>query len=92
MENYDLFVCSCHDLNHQFIISYDKFDNDEVELFLSIHLSKLSFFSRLIYGIKYILGYQSRFGAFNEIILDESQIKRLITLLNKTIQKEGIGE
>lgn len=92
MEDYDLFVCSCHDVNHQFIISYDKLDNDEVELVLSVHLSKLPFFTRLIYGIKYIFGFQSRFGAFNEIILDENQIKRLISSLNKTIQKETIGE
>jgi hypothetical protein len=82
MEN-NLFICDCHDVAHQFIFSIDEVDVLEREAILSIHLNKLSFFKRLLLGIKYIFGYQSRFGAFDEVILSETQIQRLSDLLVK---------
>jgi len=68
----ELLICSCSSKEHQIII-----DNDEDEVYVSVHLVHRSFFKRLIYGIKYIFGYKCRYGNFEEFILDKSHIKQL---------------
>ena len=75
----ELFVCSCSDVEHQFVIS--KF-SDEPELFIEVHLSDAGFFRRLLIGLKYIFGKKSKYGAFEEIILNPEDIVRLRSALD----------
>lgn len=74
----ELFVCDCGDLEHQFVIS--KFP-DENEIYISVHLSNLTFWKRLIIAVKYIFGKKSIYGSFEEIILNQEEKKRLIKIL-----------
>ena len=66
----DLFVCSCHNTEHQMVVIYDE---DEIEgvkypmLYIHTHLVKRPFWQRVGYGLKYIFGHQSRYGAFDEM-------------------------
>ena len=85
MENQILFTCACHSPEHQLIISDFA---DESEIFISIHLSKKSFWKRLIYAVKYIFGHQCKYGAFDEIIFDSSTQQKL---KNYLIQKEMLN-
>ena len=80
--NHELFVCACGDIQHQFVISY--FD-DEKNLYLSVCLYRQSFFRRLWTGIQYIFGKQSKYGAFDEIILNEEDSERLRNLLSERL-------
>lgn len=71
-------VCSCHSKEHQIWFSYFSDEpTGEREMYVSTHLSPLGFFSRLVYAVKYLFGYQSEFGAFSELVLFDQQIADL---------------
>ena len=76
----DLLICKCSSNEHQMIITVFE---DEPEVFVDIHLTKQSFIKRLIYGIKYIFGYQCKYGAFEEVILDKTHINSLKEIIKK---------
>ena len=71
-----LFVCACNSTEHQIV--FTSFE-DEVskEVFVEIHLTQKSFWNRLKHGIKYIFGYQCKYGAFDEIILNDTHAAQL---------------
>lgn len=79
MKDEKWYVCQCHSLEHFFVISYDQTWNDSV--FVNVYLSHLPFFKRFILGIKYIFGYKSRYGNYEEILLDKTQVNDLIQRL-----------
>ena len=82
-----LFICQCHCLEHQFVVSYfdDPSDPDwGRETYLNMHLSRnRSFWQRLTTAVYYVLGRQCRFGAFDEILLSPEQCAELSTLLRQ---------
>ena len=77
----DSTFCACHSLEHQVAISYDE----ELNLvFLNIHLiDHKSFLKRFISGVKYIFGYKSRFGHWDEFLIDSNNSKVFQKNLNK---------
>lgn len=87
----DLLICQCHSTDHQLIFLYDE-DKDEngnitdKTVYIHIHLAKHSFWKRLFYGIKYIFGYKSRYGAFDEFIIkpeDANKFEKATEFLKK---------
>lgn len=82
-----LFVCDCGDVNHQFVVTLDHYDNADPEVFVEVKLNPLPFWKRLVHGIKYIFGYKSRFGDFGEITLNKTHVDGLEKVVNalKTI-------
>ena len=85
-ETQEIFICECHSPDHQFIIR--KFD-DESEVYVTIHLTKQPMIRRLKYAFRYIFVYQSRFGAFDEIILNPDDADRLQKVVDSLkIQKD----
>ena len=61
---------------------------DEVvgNVYATIHLRKKSFWTRLKYGIKYIFGYQCRYGAFDEFIFspkDAGKLQKVVGFLKR---------
>ena len=73
----EIVICACHSTEHQMVISYseDVIDGQRYpEVYLHILLNKRSFWKRFKYGIKYIFGYQSRYGAFDEMIIDKKDV------------------
>lgn len=84
MKHTELFLCECNSPEHQFIVSY--WDEDEGEVYIAIHLNKKPFWKRLKYAIKYIFGYQCKYGAFDEIILnldDAERLQKVVDYLKK---------
>ncbi len=82
----ELFICSCENTEHQIVFSW--FEDDDVKnVYATIHLRKKSFWTRLKYGIKYIFGYQCRYGAFDEFIFNPSDAIKLRKVVN--FLKEG---
>lgn len=83
MEDTSLFICACGDVSHQMIISKDEDPKDNYrQCFVSVHLNKLSFWERLKVGIKYIFGHQSKFGAFDELILTKDHAQDILNIGN----------
>jgi hypothetical protein len=75
----DIVICTCHSTEHQMVISYSEDIIDWVrypEVYLHIHLKQKSFWLRVRYAIKYIFGYQCRYGAFDEMIIDKKDVDK----------------
>jgi hypothetical protein len=75
----DVVICACHSTDHQMVILYSEdIINGEryPEVYLHILLNKRPFWERVKYGIKYIFGYQSRYGAFDEMIIDKKDVDK----------------
>lgn len=82
MKDEKWYVCECHSLEHFLVISFEDDDEWNDAVFVNVYLSHLPFHKRLIHGIKYILGYKSRYGSFEEILLGKNNVKDLIERLN----------
>ena len=67
-----LFICRCGSLEHIFVVTAD-----EEDLFIEVHLSPLPFVERVKHAIQYLFGYRSRWGDFDEILLDPETALRL---------------
>ena len=81
---YQLFVCDCGDVNHQFIITTDE-NYGETNVYVEVKLNRnLPWYRRLVKGLKYIfgIGSPSVFGDYDEVILNKSHIDGLL----KTIE------
>lgn len=91
-EKQELFICACHKVEHQMIMRWWEDDDEEEKLVCcEIHLNKLPFFKRLIHGIKYILGYTSAVGDFEEFIFKQEDAYRLQKMVTFLKNKENVG-
>jgi hypothetical protein len=73
----EVVICKCSSSEHQIIIR--TFENDEDdEIYLDIHLASRPFLERVKYAFKYIFGYKSKYGAWDEFILDKTEFKIII--------------
>ena len=67
MEESMIFICECHSYDHQAIFSKDE---ENKQLFVSIHLNtNRNFFKRIWYAMKYVFGYKSKFGDWDEFFI-----------------------
>ena len=63
-----LYTCRCGSLEHMFVVSADDQD-----LFLEIHLAPAPFFERVLHAIRHVFGYRSKWGDFDEVLLEPEQ-------------------
>lgn len=79
-------ICQCSSIEHQISFSWVEDKELEGEVYMEIHLSKLSFWERLKHGIKYIFGYRCMYGDFDEVIIkkeDVHKLERIVEFLKK---------
>lgn len=82
---YELFVCNCGDINHQFVVTVDE-NCGEKDVFLEVRLNRyLSFWGRLRNAIRYLLKLSPpcRFGDYDCIILNKSHIEGLERVIDE---------
>ena len=73
----ELFICQCHNTEHQLIFSYFPEDEDK-DVYVSVHLiPECRLWKRIWRAIRYIFGYRSRYGHFDEFIFKKSDALRL---------------
>lgn len=77
-------VCECGSLEHFMQISYEPQLDDCV--FVTIHLSELPFWKRVKLAFLYVLGRKSKYGNFEEIILNKKQLKKVIDVMKDNYQ------
>lgn len=71
----ELFICECHNVEHQLVFSYFPEDN---EVYMAVHLiPEYNIWKRIWIAIKYIFGYKSIYGHFDEFIFDKSDADKL---------------
>ena len=83
----EIIICACHSTDHQMVFLYDD-DPDWEDVYVHIHLSQSrNFFERLWHGLKYIFGYKSKYGDFDEMILKPQDYIKLQNVVDK-LKKE----
>lgn len=73
-------------MEHQFSFVWWEDEDLGGEVYMEVHLTPFSFWQRLKNGIKYIFGYRSMYGDFDDIILrkeDVHKIERVVEFLKK---------
>ena len=80
MRENEILVCACHSCEHQIVIQKDEEDNI---VYCSMHLIPLPWYKRIINGIKYIFGYKSCYGDFDEFIFDKSHVEILQEIIKQ---------
>lgn len=68
-----LFICACFNTEHQLIMNTEMKDT----VFCSIFLKPDTFFKRVVNGFKYIFGYKSKYGDFDEFIFRPEDADKL---------------
>lgn len=73
----ELFICQCHNTEHQLIFSYFPEDEDK-DIYVSVHsIPEYRLWKRIWTAIQYIFDYRSRYGHFDEFIFKKSDAKQL---------------
>ena len=67
----------------RFVFWPDKADGDRI--YVNTYLMPQPFFKRLWLGLKYILGYTSKFGHHEETIITPGSATKLQTLLSRLL-------
>lgn len=77
----DLLLCGCYSSEHQMIIHYSEDEGPDglkyPMVYAHVHLNSRSFLHRLHYGLRYIFGRKSRYGAWDEFIFDHKDADKL---------------
>lgn len=85
-EKDEIFICDCYSVEHQLILRQDPDSFDDIYVY--IHLNKeRKFWKRLKHGVKYIFGYKSRFGAWDEFIVNKKDWSRLRDIIDDTTER-----
>jgi hypothetical protein len=95
-------VCQCMSHEHQFTFTFDPDDKDVKyqECYLDIHLfdpcedahapfAKFfcgRFWRRVWYGVRYVFGYKSRYGAWDSTIVTVEDARKLRGLLDDFVK------
>jgi hypothetical protein len=70
--------CSCTSDEHSVVFKFD-----EEDLYVVTFLQTGTFWDRIVIGIKYILGFKSRYGEFSETILNKKEAEKLKKLIDQ---------
>ena len=81
--------CSCGCARHTLRFSrYRGFDDFDKFLVVDMHLGHyMSRFKRLWYGLQYIFGFKSSYGAFDEVLLERRDVEKLRDLCNEHLKR-----
>ena len=77
MEKPELILCACYSHEHQFTFTKDE-DDGEKTVYLTVHLTQRPFWKRVWYSLHYIFGHQCNYGAFDEVVLNDTHSKSFI--------------
>jgi len=74
----EVYICECGLPEHQLQFRYDP---DEKTCYVIYHMTKMTFWRRL----KYLFGYQSYYGAFEEILLTQEDMQHMLNCFGRVI-------
>lgn len=77
--------CACDSPEHLLRIAYFSDEPDEIYLDTPLNFN-YSFFKRIWLAIKYIFGYRSRYGFYQEFVLTPERVIGLRDELNKFLE------
>lgn len=74
--------CRCNSPEHTFTFMMDD-DPDWDDVYLYVHLNKLPFWRRVLYVIRYVFGYRSKYGCFDEVVMGQPDLDKLQSFINR---------
>ena len=74
--------CLCNSPEHSFMFMMDDDPSWEMS-YLYVHLNKLSFWQRVVYAVRYIFGYQSKYGCFDEVCLTQADLDKIVDYIKR---------
>lgn len=77
----EFFICQCNSAEHQLIFSYFT-DGKFGDVYVTVHLVPDSFWRRIKNAIKYIFGYRSKYGDFDEFIFKKEDANKLQSVVD----------
>lgn len=79
--------CACHSAEHVFeFLAFPPDKHDPYpDAYLSVHLCTHRWYKRVIYAVKYLFGYKSKYGCFDEFIVDKDTAVEFRNALDKFI-------
>ena len=80
-ENTEFMGCACHSPEH--VMQLMLWTEEPKMLCIYMCLNPEVWYKRIWLAIKYIFGYKSRFGHFDEFMIKPEDANRLIEMLNK---------
>lgn len=82
-----IFICECNSLEHQYSFWYDEEDNN---IWFEPHLydGTKPWYKKIINKINYVFGHKTRFGAFDEVLLKNSDLIKLKKFFSKVEEIE----
>lgn len=72
----EVLICQCESLEHQVTFSWLE-DDKYGDVYMEVHLTPLSFWQRVVNGIKYIFGHRSKYGDFDDMIIKKEDVWKL---------------
>jgi len=76
----EYFECACFSADHTLRFGYDP---DYGDLWLEVHLRHDPWYKRIWHAIKHVFGYKCIYGCFDSWLMDEKDIDRMISMLQK---------
>lgn len=81
------FQCDCSSQEHTLGI---EFDTEEKEVCFHVQLSQYrGFFGRLVVAVKYLFGYECKYGHWDTVLMNEEKFMDLYNLMGRYIQIAG---
>ena len=78
--------CQCGTVEHTLRFTWDD-DPDWPEVYVDVHLGyHYGIFKRIWYGLKYIFGFKSRYGQFDEAILGHKEVTQIKELCDEWLE------
>lgn len=78
----DVLICACQNAEHQLVIAYDEFEYGQKEVVLEPYLITYNnFFKRLWVGLKYAFGHDSKYGQWESIIVNKSNVDKIKNII-----------
>ncbi len=74
--------CSCDSPEHTFMFIMDD-DPEWNDTYLFVHLKPLPFWRRVAAAIRYVFGYTSKYGCFDESVLNDEQLDSILNFVNR---------
>ena len=86
-ETKEVLICDCQSDEHQYLIYYseDEYHNGQKIPTVYIHphlITYRSFWKRLVYGIKYVFGYKSKYGDWDEFMVSPKDANKIQEIVN----------
>jgi hypothetical protein len=83
-------VCECRSPEHVVQITANTMKDSDTVLYIGVQLPKLPWHKRVVRGVKYIFGYQCKYGHWDEAVIGGSEAISLMEFLSDVLEEKQL--